>query len=606
MPDIPAPTHTPADPNTALDQLAESCQTFSVDRLPIVSAFCHKIGIGNSINSSINSKADIDAGTVVTAMILDTLSGRTPLYRFHEFFGRQDTELLLGREIAPERFTDDVLGRALDRIHDAGTMKVFTEISLKACELFGVSTAQGHFDTTSVNVWGDYDNSTAGGSAPHITYGYSKDKRPDLKQFMFSLLCVEGNIPLIGKVEDGNAADTRLNNETLEAVTRLIGENHIDRDNFLYVADCKLVNEANLELLGDSPFVTRLPASYKAHAQAIDTALKADDWESLGPLNQTPSSTSTKRPAAIYKIAQVPLELYGRSYRGIIVHSTNHDRRRQKRIDRQLDEAQKKAAGAIRAAGRNTYSCEKDATGALDKLQGDHRDGLWQISGETVPKNIYAPGRVAAGKQRKIQRTDYRLRCETHENKELTGRFRAQAGCFVLLSNAPGPEGEKEEGPGTPDRDQEKAKTRPRTWTAAQCLRAYKQQHGVESSFSFLKEPLIVNDVFLKKPGRIDALGLVLLLSLLVWSLMQRSLRKSVEEHPDRELSDLANRPTTRPTTFILVHKFLSVMILKIGGRRRLAHPLTRDQMNYLHALGLDHRIFTEPPGKNHSNPSNP
>ena len=607
MPDIPSTaTSTNADPNTVLDQLAENCQTFSVDRLPIVSAFCHKIGIGNSINASINSNADIDAGTVVTAMILDTLSGRTPLYRFHEFFQRQDTELLLGRDIAPERFTDDTLGRALDRIHRAGTMKLFTEISLKACKLFGVNTGQGHFDTTSVNVWGDYDNSTPGGTAPHITHGYSKDKRPDLKQSMFSLLCVEGNIPLLGKVEDGNAADTRLNNETLQAVAKLISDNHIDRDNFLYVADCKLVNEANLELIGDSPFVTRLPASYKAHTQSIEAALKADSWENLGTLNQTPDSTSTKRPAATYKIAEAPIELYGRSYRGIIVHSTNHDKRRQKRIDRQLGEAQKKAQQATRAAGRNTYSCEKDAAAALDKLQKEHLGGLWQISGKLEPKNIHAPGRVAAGEQRKIQRTDYRLRCETHENQELIERFRAQAGCFVLLSNTPAPGGKREGNPGTPEQDQEKEKGHPRTWTAAQCLRAYKQQYGIESNFSFLKEPLIANDVFLKNPGRIDALGMVLLLSLLVWSLMQRSLRKSVEGNPGRKLSDLANRPTTRPTTFILMHKFLSVMILKIGSRRRLAHPLTRDQVNYLHALGLDHRIFTEPPGKSHTKPSNP
>jgi transposase len=604
MPDIPSPaTSANVDPNTVLDHLAERCQPFSVDRLPIVAAFCHKIGIGNSINSSIESNADIDAGTIVTAMILDTLSGRTPLYRFYEFFQRQDTELLLGRDIAPERFTDDTLGRTLDRIHRAGTMKLFTEISLKACKLFGVNTAQGHFDTTSVNVWGDYDSSTPGGTAPHITHGYSKDKRPDLKQFMFSLLCVEGNIPLLGKVEDGNAADTRLNNETLESVAKLISENHIERDNFLYVADCKLVNEANLELIGDSPFVTRLPASYKVHGQTIETALKADNWEDLGPLNQTPASTSNKRPAATYKIAQAPIELYGRSYRGIIVHSTNHDKRRQKRIDRQLDEAQKKAEGAIKVARRNTYSCEKDATAALDKLQKQHDDELWQISGKLEPKNIYAPGRVAAGKQREIQRIDYRLSCETHENQELTERFRAQAGCFVLLSNAPEPKEEKQENLGTPEQDQKKEKRRPRTWTAAQCLRAYKQQYGIESNFSFLKEPLIVNDVFLKNPGRIDALGLALLLSLLVWSLMQRSLRKSVEENPDRKLSDLANRPTTRPTTFILMHKFLSVMILKIGSHRRLAHPLTRDQANYLHALGLDRRIFTTPPGKPHPKP---
>jgi len=258
MPDIPSSTNRPElDPNAILDQLAKSCQTFGLDRLPVVSSFCHKIGIAESINTRINSSAEIDDGTVITAMILDTLSGRSPLYRFHEFFERQDTELLLGREIAPERFNDDVLGRTLDRLHDFGTMKLFTGVSLKACRLFGVNTEQGHFDTTSVNVWGDYDNSTAGGTAPHITYGYSKDKRPDLKQFVFSLLCVEGNIPLLGQVEDGNASDPKLNNENLERVAKLIAGNQIDRDNFLYVADCKLVNEENLTLLEGSPFVTR-------------------------------------------------------------------------------------------------------------------------------------------------------------------------------------------------------------------------------------------------------------------------------------------------------------------------------------------------------------
>ena len=528
-----------------LEQIAKQCQTFKVDRLPIVSAFCRMIGISQSINASINSTADIDAGTVVLAMILDTLSGRTPLYRFHKFFQRQDTELLLGREIDPERFTDDVLGRALDRLHNAGTMKIFTEISLKACRLFGVRTDQGHFDTTSVNVWGDYEGSTADGPAPHITYGFSKDKRPDLKQFMFSLLCVEGNIPLLGQVEDGNAADPKLNNENLERVAKLIAENQIDRDNFLYVADCKLVNEANLKLLGSNPFVTRLPASYNVHAEAVDAALKADKWEVLGPLNQTPASA--KRPAAVYKIAPQPIELYGQPYRAIVVHSSNHDKRRQKRIDRQLEQAQKKAERAINIACRAIYSCEKDAQAALTKLQEAFSDELWQVSGKLESKEIYAPGRVAAGQERKVRRVDYRLNCEAKENEELTKRFRAQAGCFVLLSNAPEPESAPaptQESP-SPSPSPSKAPSGARTWSAAQCLQAYKEQHGVESSFSFLKEPLIVNDVFLKKPGRIDALGLVLLLSLLVWSLMQRSLRKSVEEHPERVLTDLADRPTT-------------------------------------------------------------
>ena len=398
-------------------------------------------------------------------------------------------------------------------------------------------------------------------------------------------------VPLLGQVEDGNAADSRLNNENLERVARLIAENQIDRDNFLYVADCKLVNEANLKLLAGTPFVTRLPASYNVHAEAVDAALKADKWEALGPLNQTPASA--KRPAAIYKIAPQSIELYGQPYRAIVVHSSNHDKRRQKRIDRELEQAQKKAERAIKTARKEIYSCEKDAHAALTKLQETFCDELWQVSGKLEPKNIYAPGKVAAGQERKVRRVDYRLSCEVRENEELTKRFRAHAGCFVLLSNAPEPESCATQESTNPS----KAKSVSRKWSAAQCLQAYKEQHGVESSFSFLKEPLIVNDIFLKKPGRIDALGLILLLSLLVWSLMQRSLRKSVEEHPERVLTDLADRPTIRPTAFILVHKFLSVTILKMGRHRRLAHTLKSDQLNYLRALGLDQTIFTTPPG---------
>jgi transposase len=63
--------------------------------------------------------------------------------------------------------------------------------------------------------------------------------------------------------------------------------------------------------------------------------------------------------------------------------------------------------------------------------------------------------------------------------------------------------------------------------SAREVLKTYKQQYGVEKNFSFLKEPLIANDTFLKKPSRIDALTFILLVSLMIWNLMQRELRKS-------------------------------------------------------------------------------
>ena len=573
-----------AQPDTLPGQTSLSEEYFQVDRLPIISAFCHKIGIAQSINSKIDSNAEIDTGTLVHAMILDVLSGRTPLYRFEEFFKKQDTELLLGRAIPAERFTDDSLGRGLDRLHQTGTLKIFTDISLKACRIFGVDTSQGHYDTTSVSLWGDYDNSSANdGPAPHITHGYSKDKRPDLKQFMFSLLCVEGNIPLLGKVEDGNGSDGKLNNEELQQVARLIGESKLERDNFLYVADCKLVNRDNLEVLGDNPFVSRLPASYKVHQEAVAAALAQDEWELIGTLNETPASK--KRPAAVYKIAERAIQLYGREYRAIVVHSSNLDKRRQKRIDREVNKARSEAEKAVKKARREIFSCQQDADKALHRLRAELAGGLWQIGqSEVVPKKIYVSGKVAAGKERATKRIDYTLRLEVVEDEAEVALLRERAGCFVLLSNAPA---------GT--QAQAEASV-PRAWSGAQCLRAYKEQYGIENNFSFLKEPLIVNDVFLKKPGRIDALGMVMLLSLLVWSLMQRSLRQSVTEQPDLQLTDLDNKPTRRPTSFILMHKFLKVLVLKEGTRRRLAWPLTLTQRQYLQALDLDYRVFTVPP----------
>jgi len=203
------------------------------------------------------------------------------------------------------------------------------------------------------------------------------------------------------------------------------------------------------------------------------------------------------------------------------------------------------------------------------------------VSGELEPKNVYASGKVTAGQERKVRRVDFRLRCEARENHELATRFRSHAGCFVLLSNAPSTEA-CNAGQATSAAKAGRSRCR---WSASECLQAYKEQHGVENSFSFLKEPLIVNDVFLKKPGRIDALGLVLLFSLLVWNLMQRSMRKSVEHQPELRLTDLDHKPTKRPTAFIMVHKFLSVIILKMGSHRRLARPLRRDQIQYLRAL---------------------
>src|SRR6201981_456833 len=79
-------------------------EAYQVQHLPIVKAYADKIGVVEVINQLVPTEMDIDPGTIVLGMILDTLSGRSPLYRLEEFFAHQDTALLLGQAVAPEVF----------------------------------------------------------------------------------------------------------------------------------------------------------------------------------------------------------------------------------------------------------------------------------------------------------------------------------------------------------------------------------------------------------------------------------------------------------------------------------------------------------------------
>jgi transposase len=130
-------------------------------------------------------------GRIVLALVIDALSGRSPLFRLSSAFSHLDTGLLLGKEISPLKLNDDAVGRALDRVYEVGTGTALTAICLRAVKLFDLDTRVVRHDTTSHSVYGAYEADEAGGfDQPFkITFGFSKKHRPDLKQLVHSLLC---------------------------------------------------------------------------------------------------------------------------------------------------------------------------------------------------------------------------------------------------------------------------------------------------------------------------------------------------------------------------------------------------------------------------------
>ena len=130
-----------------MPDLPPEIAVYPVHHLPIIKAYADQLGLVGLVNHSVPTEMDVDVGTIVLGLVLDTLSGRSPLYRVEEFFAAQDTELLLGKAVPASAFNDDAVGRVLDRLYDLGTMKLFTACAVRA------ATASASFAWALVDVW---------------------------------------------------------------------------------------------------------------------------------------------------------------------------------------------------------------------------------------------------------------------------------------------------------------------------------------------------------------------------------------------------------------------------------------------------------------------
>jgi len=116
---------------------------------------------------------------------------------------------------------------------------------------------------------------------------------------------------------------------------------------FVYVADSAFVTPANLEKAREKniAFLTRLPATYKECGSVIQAAIKADAWIDIGRLAE---GVTEKRPQASYRAFENTVTLYDVVYRAIVVHSSAHDKRRSKRIDRLLTTHRKQCEDVVK------------------------------------------------------------------------------------------------------------------------------------------------------------------------------------------------------------------------------------------------------------------
>ena len=115
----------------------------------------------------------------------------------------------------------------------------------------------------------------------------------------------------------------------------------------------------------------------------------------------------------------------------------------------------------------------------------------------------------------------------------------------------------------------------------------------MELSFKWAKNPAAIAPIFLETPTRIAALGCVYLMALLVYTLVERHVRKQLAERgdtlPDRPAPSA--RPTAR-TVFKDMRNLSAVTLVWAGQRYRQVTPLNPIQLHVLDLLGYEESIY--------------
>ena len=390
------------------------------------------------------------------------------------------------------------------------------------------------------------------------------------------MLCVEYNIPILGDCHDGNSSDKTLNNKLLTRISKNLAQHGLGEAAFTYVADSALFTEKNLACFKDAGhqpslyFVTRLPFTYQETDRVVKEAVSAKQWQEIGVLSAI--RPTLKWPSASYQVYESQVQLYGTPYRAVVIHSSAHDKRRNKRLDRELKKERHRLMVEVHKCENTIFYCQADAAAQLERLKGLPYP-YYRLDGEVKEVLLYARGRPPKSGSKKVTQQHWQIKTMIVEQPAAVALKREEAGCFVLLTNRP-KEGSDAQ-------------------SAEDLLRCYKAQDGIERNYSFLKDPLIVNDLFLKKPERIEALGMVLLICLLIWNLMQRSMRLHLEKTATT-LEGWDGKRTDRPTSFMMTTKFQGLMVVKVANVRILKPGFTSSQREYLQAIGVNEKVFSD------------
>lgn len=550
-----------------------------IGALPVIKVLAKRLQLAAIVNSVIPRapQAAYGFGELCVAVVMNKLSTPSPLYKLVDWAANSGVEPLLG--VPPDALTDDRVAAMLDAVAE-NVEKFKTEVFLNAIEHFGLDVTTMHWDLTSVEFEGSYDEQDP--LFPFITYGYAPRGSGKKKQYRVADLVIgDGAVGgALHKTYSGNTTDINTVTDYITLFAQI-------RDRFgkrpKLVGDTKLLSPLRMGELEDAGLFWICP---EPHQEALDDQylqLPKDGWENL-PYVSVRERDKPEDRRTVYRAQEVQWEL-PRPKPQAPPTPPRESRKTKHRPERQAASQEPLPAYTFRRIFVFS-SEERDARRAsraneferaqrhLEEQSAKFAGHYWRSKGEAEARRAVEKILEARKTVGKLYKWDLARDPEggwtlTYSvNQEALDRLASLDGYYTLVTNVP--------------------RSVDDTFTI---FRDWKQQSLVERRFADWKGPLRVRPLFLKTNKRVVGLVAVLSVALLIFCLIEREVRQELKDTDGSMVGLLPVKRAVRATGRNIIQALdsLTVVAFRFAGRQmwQLVPP-NATQRELLRMLKID------------------
>jgi transposase len=530
---------------------------------PIIEHFIQALRIREIMGTYMRTdkRMRLDDDKALTLLIHNILTTPIALYEMEDWLKPLDAERMGLTPRECKFIQDDRMGRALGRFYVSRHKDVFFHLARRTIKVFSLDCSRIHHDTTTVTFAGRYP----GWSVQELlTHGKNKDHRPDLKQLVLGLsVTADGAVPIFHRVYSGNQTDDRLHPANHKALQKLL-----QRVDFIYVADCKLATEENLQKISvwKGLFVSVMPRSW-SEDEKFREKVKQNKirWKHiLSRKNNRKPKSKTDR----YYVAEGDYKT-SHGYRLHWIRSTQKAEQDAVTRSRHLERALEELRSIQTKLNAYNLKTRKQISQRIESILADAKCETlikYEIHATREYKYAYRKkGRPTKDTPKKLTwREIFSISfgidtAAVDDQKQVDG-------VFPLITNLA-----------------------PETHPARKVLEIYKFQPFLEKRFSQMKTYHEIAPMYLKRDERVVAYLHMHVMALMVAALIERTLRRAMAR---KKLTSIPIYPESRacptPTIFDIVRLFRNVERYEVKkGNETIIFPaeLTDAQKQVLELL---------------------